>query len=125
MRITPQVYVRGSVAAAELYCAAFGAEPGLELKDEQGRYAHCELFVDGALLLALSEAPDDCAPAPTGGWQIMAFNVDQLGTEQAVEHAYRLLIQGGTIIDPLGPCPWSSCCANLIDRFGVFWWISI
>lgn len=24
-----------------------------------------------------------------------------------------------------GPLPWNACCANVIDRFGVFWYISI
>lgn len=25
----------------------------------------------------------------------------------------------------LGSLPWSSCCANVVDKFGVFWYISV
>lgn len=47
------------------------------------------------------------------------------GSEEAVRRAYDVLREGGTVIDPLGPCPWNLYCSNLIDRFGVFWWIAI
>lgn len=29
------------------------------------------------------------------------------------------------VIDALGPCPWNDFCANVIDKYGVFWWIAI
>lgn len=45
--------------------------------------------------------------------------------EAVVCHAYDVLRAGGTVIDPLGPCGWNPCCSNLIDKFGVFWWIAI
>lgn len=25
----------------------------------------------------------------------------------------------------LDPCDWNPYCANVIDKFGVFWWIAI
>lgn len=78
MKISPQVYVRGSIEAAKMYCKAFGAEISFQIKDEN-----------------------------------------------IVRNAYDILREGGTVIDPLGPCPWSSFCSNLIDKFGVVWWISI
>lgn len=28
-------------------------------------------------------------------------------------------------IDPIHALPWSSCCATVIDKYGVCWWISI
>ena len=125
MKVSAQVYVRGSVEAAEMYCKAFGAEITFQIKDERGLYAHCELSVNGERILALSEAPEDCDLTPKTKWQPMAFNAFELGTKEAVENAYNVLKEGGTVIDPLGPCPWSECCSNLIDKYGVFWWISI
>lgn len=125
MTIEPQAYVRGSVEAAEIYCRAFGAEISFQSKDERGAYEHCVLSVGGERFMALSEAPAGCDTSPKTAWQTMAFNVFGLGSEQAVRRAYDALREGGTVIDPLGPCPWSACCANLIDRFGVFWWIAI
>lgn len=126
MKISSQVYVRGSVEAAEMYCNAFGAEIHLKIMDEsQKAYAHCELFVDGRLFLAVSEAPAVCASGPKTVWQTMAFNVCEMGSEAAVRRAYDSLRDGGTVIDPVGPCPWNPYCSNLIDKFGVFWWIAI
>lgn len=126
MKISSQVYVRGSVEAVEMYRRAFGAEIHLQIMDEsQKAYAHCELFVNGQLFLAVSEAPAVCAAGPKTVWQTMAFNVYEMGSEAAVRRAYDILRDGGTVIDPVGPCPWNPYCSNLIDKFGVFWWIAI
>ena len=58
----------------------------------------------------------------------MEENIAQLGvsfdSEAAVEKAYALLSEGGTIKTPLGPLPWSPCAADVIDRFGVWWYIT-
>ncbi|MCX7773257.1 MAG: hypothetical protein N2376_09125 [Clostridia bacterium] len=125
MKISPQVYVRGSIEAVEMYCKAFGAEISFQIKDERNVYAHCELSIGGNLFLAVSEAPDNCDVSPKKAWQTMAFNVYEIGSEEAVRHAYEVLSEGGTVIDALGPCDWNPCCANLIDKYGVFWWIAI
>lgn len=124
MKIGPQVYVRGSIEAVEMYCKAFGAEITFQIKDNNA-YRHCELSVGGQLFMAVSEAPDNCDVSKKCVWQTMAFNVYDMGSEEAVRHAYDILCDGGTVIDPLGPCPWNSYCSNLIDKFGVFWWIAI
>jgi uncharacterized glyoxalase superfamily protein PhnB len=125
MKISSQVYVRGSIEAAEIYCRAFGAEIGFNVKDEiTNEYQHCELMVDGQLFMALSEAPQDCDTGKKDKWQTMAFNVYEMGSEGAVRQAYDVLKEKGTVIDTLGPCDWNPCCSNLIDRFGVFWWIA-
>ena len=61
MKISPQVYVRGSIEAVEMYCRAFGAEIGFQIKDSENKaYQHCELLVNGHLFMAVSEAPDIC-----------------------------------------------------------------
>lgn len=126
MLMSSQVYVRGSLEAVEMYCKAFGAEITLEFKNAAGdAYEHCELSVNGQLFMAVSEAPEECDVSPKSRWQTMAFNVYGMGSEEAVCNAYDVLRDGGTVIDTLGPCPWNACCSNLIDKFGVFWWIAI
>lgn len=125
MKIGPQAYVRGSIEAAEVYCKAFGAEISFQIKDDRGVYAHCELSVDGHRILALSEAPEECDTGIKSGWQTMAFNAFELGSEEAVRRAYDVLSEGGTVIHLLGPCPWNECCADVIDKFGVFWWLGL
>ncbi|NWL89265.1 hypothetical protein DMN77_17045 [Paenibacillus sp. 79R4] len=126
MKISSQAYVRGSIEAVDRYCSAFGLEKSLEIKDEtQNAYAHCELTLNGELFMAVSEAPKDCDVHKKTTWQTMAFNVYDMGTEEAVRKAYNVLSNGGTVIDPIGSCDWNPCCSNLIDKFGVFWWIAI
>lgn len=75
--------------------------------------------------MAVSEAPDTCDVSNKSTWQTMAFNVYDMGNEEVVRNAYDILREGGTVIDPLGTCDWNSCCSNLIDKFGVFWWIAM
>jgi PhnB protein len=125
MKINSQVYVTGSIEAVDMYCKAFGAEISFQIKTEENTYAHCELSVNGELFLAVSEAPFDRDHNKEHVWQTMAFNVYEMGTEEAVRNAYDILREGGTVIDALGPCDWNACCANVIDKFGVFWWIAI
>ena len=55
----------------------------------------------------------------------MTFNVFEMGSEDAVRNAFRILSDGGVIIEPIHELPWSKCCATIIDKYGVCWWISI
>ena len=125
MKIGSQAYVTGSIEAVERYCKAFNAVKSFEIKADADTYAHCELSVNGQLFMAVSEAPFDCDHNKNHVWQTMAFNVYEMGTEEAVRNAYDVLRDGGTVIDKLGPCDWNPFCANVIDKFGVFWWIAI
>ncbi|MCL2698528.1 MAG: hypothetical protein FWE74_10680 [Oscillospiraceae bacterium] len=127
MKIDSQAYVKGSVEAIAMYCRAFGATIDEEyaFKAPDGSYIHCELKVDGKHFLSVSEAGDNCEKETVYQWRTMAFNVYDLGSEEAVRNAFAILSEGGTVIDEVGPCDWNECCANVIDKFGVFWWIAI
>jgi uncharacterized glyoxalase superfamily protein PhnB len=126
MKISTQVYAAGSLDAVELYCRAFGLEKGFAVKNEAGtEYMHCELMKDGELFMAVSEAPKECDTSPKTKWQTVAFNVYGMGSEAAVRQAYDHLKEGGSVIDPPGPCDWNAYCSNVIDCYGVFWWIAI
>jgi PhnB protein len=128
MKNYAQVYVERSLEAAEVYCKAFGAEITFEVKKDTGTaYEHCELSVDGEGFLALGEAenPCDINLVHEMKWQTMTFNAFEMGSEEAVRNAFNVLSNGGVVIDPIHELPWSRCCATVIDRFGVCWWISI
>jgi PhnB protein len=128
MKNYAQVYVERSLEAAEVYCKAFGAEITVEIKKDTGTaYEHCELSVDGEGFLALGEAenPCDINLVHEMKWQTMTFNAFEMGSEEAVRNAFNVLSNGGVVIDPIHELPWSRCCATVIDRFGVCWWISI
>ncbi len=128
MKNYTQVYVKNSIEAAELYCRAFGAEITREVMNEKNTaYEHCELSVNGEGFLALAEAsnPCDIEVVHRNKWETMTFNVFEMGSEDAVRNAFRILSDGGVIIEPIHELPWSKCCATIIDKYGVCWWISI
>lgn len=128
MKNYAQVYVKNSFEAAKLYCKAFGAEITLEMKNEAGTtYEHCELSVNGEGFLALSEAANTCdiELVHKMKWETMTFNVFEMGSEESVCNAFNTLSDGGVIIHPVQEVPWNKCCATVIDKFGVCWWIAI
>ena len=128
MKCYTQVYVMNSFEAAETYCKAFGAEVTFAIKNEdETAYAHCELSVQGEPILALAEAaePYDVALIHRLKWQTMTFNAFELGSEAAVQNALTVLREGGVVLEELHELPWSSCCATVIDRYGVCWWVGI
>ena len=115
--------------AVSFYQRAFGATLGYHVLNEDGTYMHTELNLDGQNLLSLSESGSDvgketlhnCSPS---NYPTMNFCV-QLEDIEAVKKAYEILIENGNILLPLGELPWSKCCANVIDRFGIFWYIYV
>lgn len=128
MKNYPQVYVKNSLEAADTYCDAFGAEKTLEMKTSDGtEYEHCELSVDGEGFLALSEAQNPCDVefVHRMKWETMTFNAFEMGSEEKVRHAFDVLSDGGVVLAEVGKLPWSECCATVIDRYGVCWWIAI
>lgn len=128
MKCYTQVYVMNSFEAARVYCRAFGAEVSFEIKNEdKTAYAHCELSVNGEPILALAEAaePYDVGVIHQMKWQTMTFNAFELGSEDAVKNALEVLSEGGVVLEDIHELPWSSCCATVMDRFGVCWWVGI
>ena len=129
MRTGFQAYVRNSADAVEFYLKAFSATLGYHVRNEDGSYLHAEIYLDDQLLLAVSESSSDLGQESMKrftpqDYPTMNFGVN-LGSEEAVRKAYARLMDGGNILLPIGPLPWSSCCANVIDRFGIFWYISV
>lgn len=128
MKNYTQVYVKNSVGAVETYCMAFGAKVTFAIKNEAGdAYEHCELSVNGEPFLAAAEAADPCDVSliHKAKWQTMTFNVLEMGSEEAVRNAFRVLSDGGVVIEPIHEVPWNKYCATVIDKYGVCWWIAI
>lgn len=128
MKNYPQVYVKNSLEAAQTYCDAFGAEITLEMKNSDGtEYEHCVLSVDGEGFLALAEAQNPCDVefVHRMKWETMTFNAFEMGTKEKVQHAFDVLSDGGVVLAGMGKLPWSECCATVIDKYGVCWWIAI
>ena len=58
-------------------------------------------------------------------WETMTFNVFEMGSEERVYRAFDVLRDGGVVIEDIHELPWSKCCATVMDRYGVCWWISV
>ena len=128
MKCYTQVYVMNSMEAAETYCRAFGADVTFAIKSETGTsYEHCELSVNGKPILAVAEAskPYDVTVIHRMKWQTMTFNAFELGSEDAVRNALDVLRDGGVVLEEIHELPWSKCCATVMDRYGMCWWIGI
>ena len=128
MKCYTQVYVINSIEAVETYCRAFGATVSLEIKNaDKTAYEHCVLSVNDEPILAAAEAQEfyDVGAIHQMKLQTMTFNAFELGSIEAVENAYNVLSEGGVVVEAIHELPWSKCCATVIDKYGVCWWISI
>lgn len=118
MKIGVCVHVKNSAEAVELYKEVFGMELGYHVKNPDGTYFHSELYKNGEEILDVVENSDGAA----------RNNTVQLGVtlnnEEEVTKAFNLLSSGGTIKMQPAPLPWSPCAAEVIDRFGVWWFVT-
>ncbi|MBQ8596351.1 MAG: VOC family protein [Lachnospiraceae bacterium] len=128
MQLGMTLYIQNTVEAVEFYKEAFGLTLGYNEKFPDGTYMHAELQKDGNTVFALSEnknrelvevmhelAKTEISPTTSCG-----INFD---TEDAINKAYDMLSKEGTVRRPLGALPWSVCSADVLDKYGVYWYI--
>ena len=60
----------------------------------------------------------------TGVRLINRYDVE-LADEAAIRRAVDMLSPGGEVKRPVGSLPWSPCCAEVVDRFGVWWYLTV
>jgi predicted 3-demethylubiquinone-9 3-methyltransferase (glyoxalase superfamily) len=100
-------------AAADLYLAAF---PGSRITSESPFMVDFEL--NGRPLLAMNGGPK-YRPNP----RLSLFGFFE--SEEEVNHAHGLLVDGGSDLMPLGAYPWSPRYGWVEDRFGVSWQLMV
>lgn len=129
-----QIYVKGSLEAAELYQKAFNLTKGMTALNEDGTYEHVSLMSGENEIIAIAEGSDDfcCDVILKDRCPIMSFNVAGLGTREAIDHAYAILSEDARHNNnPDGPniACWDDTDTvysfNLVDKFGVHWGIMI
>lgn len=59
-----------------------------------------------------------------GSRPTMSYGIN-FESEEEVKRAYELLAEAGTVLLELGTLPWSTCCADIIDKYGVYWYLSV
>lgn len=126
MQLGATLYVKNSIEAVAFYAEAFGLTLGDHVRYPDGTFLHAEMHRDGREVFAVSESSDEAiaqamlaAHLPT-----MSYGLD-LPTREEVERAYSVLAEGGHVLRPLGPLPWSPLSADLVDKFGVYWYITM
>jgi len=124
MTLGPTLYVQDSRAAVAFYCEAFHMTIGYHAFHPDGTYLHAELERGGCTIFAVSESSDAAirtamiaARQPT-----MSFGIN-LDNDEELAHAYEALAREGHVIRPLGPVPWSPASADVVDKYGVCWYV--
>ena len=129
-----QIYVKGSIEAAALYQNALNLTQGMTALNDDGTYEHISLMCGEDEIIAVAEDSLDLHHDKTanGKCPVMSFNVYELGTREAVDHAYATLSAQARINqNPEGPTIafWDDTGTvygfSLMDKFGVHWWIAI
>jgi uncharacterized glyoxalase superfamily protein PhnB len=128
-KIKAHVYVKNSVEAVELYIKAFGLEKkGEYILDDDGNIWHCVLTQEGEEYISISEEkylpnnllknyPEEIRP-------IMLFKVE-FQNENELKKAFELLSKDGNPCAGLKVEPWSIISCDVIDKFGVFWYLIV
>ena len=128
-RIKPHVYVKGSLEAVELYKESFG----LEMKDRptldgDGNIWHCTLLKNGEEYITVSEdmyLPEALIKEyPSETRPVMLFGVE-FENENDLKKAFGLLAKDGNPCAGLKAEPWSKLSCDVIDKFGVFWYLLV
>lgn len=119
-RVMLQTYVSNATAAIELYKRAFDAKLLDIHHTPEGKVFHSELEVDGQVLAVADREDIDGKSDNTGNIMQFCLHFEE-GKEAIVTQAYEVLRENGTVRVPLGPCVFSPCMTDIVDRFGVRW----
>ncbi len=118
MALSIGLYVTPSKEAVKTYMAAFGLELGYHVLNDDGSYYHSELMKDGEEIMSVVEAARDVRDNPVE----LGFTFETRGE---LERAFDILKENGRVRLNICELPWSPCAAQLSDRFGVSWYLTL
>jgi PhnB protein len=126
MTLGATLYLRNSNDAVIYYMMAFNMTLGYNVKNPDGSYLHAELLKDGKSIFAVSETTDDEIRKVmlTTHWPTMSYGIN-FDNDEELDFAYSVLCNGGHVLRPIGPLPWSPRSADIVDKFGVYWYIYV
>jgi PhnB protein len=116
--VTPYLTVKGAAQAIDFYKKAFGAEEAFRMNGPDGKVAHAEIRIGGAVLMLHDESPQWKAFSPQTigdtATSIMLYVNDVDATfRRAVDAGATVLMEvadqfygdrSGTVTDPYGHC---------------------
>lgn len=130
MKLSMTLYINHTLEAVEFYQKAFGLTLGYHEKFPDGTYLHAELQRDGKTIFAVCDTKSGEVAdalhelAEKGQFPISNMGLD-FDTEDEVERAYNMLKEEGVVRRPLGPLPWNPYNADVVDKYGVYWYLHI
>jgi PhnB protein len=126
MTLGATLYLRNSRDAVNYYMKAFRMTLGYNVENPDGSYLHAELLKDGNSIFAVSESTDEeiLKVMLNTQWPTMSYGIN-FDNDEELNFAYSVLCNGGHILRPIGPLPWSPRSADVVDKFGVFWYIYV
>ena len=130
MKLGATLYIRNTVEAVGFYQEAFGLSLGYNERFPDGTYLHAAMTRDGEEVFAVSESRNDAFVGAMLASTLREFRPTMcfgltFAKEEEVRKAYGLLAAGGTVMLPLGSLPWSACCAEVVDKYGVYWYLTV
>lgn len=130
MKLGATLYIQNTKEAVPFYRDAFGLTLGYNVKNPDGTYLHAALLKNGEEIFCVSESTNEAfvqmmlqsslkESRPT-----MSYGLN-FACDTEVKHAYECLRRNGTVMLPIGSLPWSACCAEVIDSYGVYWYLTV
>lgn len=130
MKLGATLYIQNTLEAVPFYLDAFGLTLGYNEKFPDGTYMHAALLKDGEEIFCVSESQNDSfvrmmrASSLRESRPTMSYGLN-FASDAEVKHAYERLCAGGTVLLPIGSLPWSTCCAEVVDIYGVYWYLTV
>ncbi len=120
--VTPYITVKGAAEAIAFYKQAFGAEEVMRLESPDGKMAHAEINIGGAMIMLHDEQPQWQALSPQTlggtGSAIMLYVAD---VDAVVDRAVKA---GATLTMAVADQFYGDRSGNITDPFGHKWTIA-
>lgn len=132
MKLGATLYVKNSFEAVERYKEAFGLTLGYHVIHDENdigqHFFHASLMRGGEEMFAVSEFGNYLEDRHLAEVPIARHTTElglSLGSEEAVKKAFSVLQESGNVIAPVGSAPWNACIAQVVDKYGICWFICI
>ena len=114
MEFMIQLYINNPEEAMALYKEAFDAELKYIEYTSENTFLYSEIEAYGQKI-AIGTTTD--TPV-TGTVSLIDIRMKK---EEDVRRVYEILKEGSQVNIPIGPCPYSSCMVDFVDKFQVRW----
>lgn len=128
MKLGATLYIKNTMEAVKFYEEAFGMTLGYHVKNPDGTFMHAALLRGEQEIFAISESQNEplvntmLTSTLKESRPTMSYGIN-FDNEEEVKKAYAMIEKEGNVLLPLGSLPWSSCCADIVDKYGVYWYL--